>query len=146
MESLIQRLKTLSSAEDFLLFFGVPFDERVVQVNRLHILKRFYQYLHQTPGTSTLDDVALFRCQRDLLARAYGDFLTSTPAREKVFKVFQDAEGKQSVALASLRDSLADRRPRSPATGSSAQGTPRAASPAIAATPILAAMSPAHPS
>ncbi|MBK8766566.1 MAG: nitrogenase stabilizing/protective protein NifW [Burkholderiaceae bacterium] len=131
MESLIQRLKTLSSAEDFLAFFGVPFDERVVQVNRLHILKRFYQYLHQTPGTSTLDDVALFRCQRELLTRAYGDFVTSTPAREKVFKVFQDAQGQQSVALTSLRDSLADRRPRS---------TPPPA------TPSLAALSPAHPS
>ncbi len=140
MESLIQRLKTLSSAEDFLVFFGVPFDERVVQVNRLHILKRFYQYLHQTPGTSTLDDVALFRCQRDLLTRAYGDFVVSTPAREKVFKVFQDADGKQSVALESLRDSLADRRPRPPVSGGSAPATPRGA------TPAIAAMSPAHPS
>lgn len=137
MESLIQRLKTLSSAEDFLLFFGVPFDERVVQVNRLHILKRFYQYLHQTPGTSTLDDVELFRCQRDLLTRAYADFVTSTPAREKVFKVFQDAQGQQSVALTSLRDSLAERRPRPAATATTAASR--------AATPP-AAMSPAHPS
>lgn len=48
MPSLTDRLKALSSAEDFFVFFGLPFDERVVQVNRLHILKRFYQYLHTT--------------------------------------------------------------------------------------------------
>ena len=28
MDSLTERLKALSSAEDFLAFFGVPFDER----------------------------------------------------------------------------------------------------------------------
>ena len=32
------------------------------------------------------------------------------PAKEKVFKVFQDANGTQHVKLASLRDSLAGRR------------------------------------
>ena len=47
---------------------------------------------------------------RELLAQEYEDFVQSTPAREKVFKVFQDADGTQHVQLASLRDSLADRR------------------------------------
>ena len=110
MESLIQRLKTLSSAEDFLVFFGVPFDERVVQVNRLHILKRFYQYLHKANGLSELGEVEMFRRYRELLAQAYHDFTVSTPAREKVFKVFQDAGGTQHVGLGGLRESLADRR------------------------------------
>ncbi len=110
MESLIQRLKALSSAEDFLQFFGVPFDEKVVQVNRLHILKRFYQYLHQGKVPGAEDEVAQFRAYRGLLTRAYQDFVTSTPAREKVFKVFQDAGGTQHVALGGLRDSLAGHR------------------------------------
>jgi nitrogenase-stabilizing/protective protein len=110
MDTLITRLKALSSAEDFLRFFGVPFEEPVVQVNRLHILKRFYQYLHTTEGLSGLDDVEMFRRYRELLARAYQDFVTSTPAREKVFKVFQDADGKQHVQLSSVRASLAARR------------------------------------
>lgn len=115
--TLTERLKALSSAEDFFVFFGVPFDERVVQVNRLHILKRFYQYLHQAdglPGDGTglhgVSDVNLFRRYRELLALAYQDFVRSTPAREKVFKVFQDADGTQHVQLASLRESLAERR------------------------------------
>ncbi|MEK8026540.1 nitrogenase-stabilizing/protective protein NifW [Pseudaquabacterium rugosum] len=109
-ESLTQRLRRLSSAEDFLVFFGVPFDEKTVHVNRLHILKRFYQYLHKTEGLAGLDDVELFRRYRELLIQAHSDFVRSTPAQEKVFKVFQDAEGTQSVSLTSLRDSLAERR------------------------------------
>lgn len=116
--SLTDRLKALSSAEDFLVFFGVVYDERVVQVNRLHILKRFYQYLHQakglpddsSEGLAGLEEVELFRRYREMLAQAYQDFVQSTPAKEKVFKVFQDANGTQHVKLASLRDSLADRR------------------------------------
>jgi nitrogenase-stabilizing/protective protein len=110
MDSLTQRLKALSSAEDFLHFFGVPFEERTVHVNRLHILKRFYQYLHKAEGLSGLDEVELFRRYRELLVQAHQDFVTSTAAREKVFKVFQDADGKQHVQLSSLRESLAERR------------------------------------
>jgi len=41
MENFIQQVKALSSAEDFLQFFGVPFEQSVVNVSRLHILKRF---------------------------------------------------------------------------------------------------------
>jgi nitrogenase-stabilizing/protective protein len=110
MACLTDRLQKLSSAEDFLGFFGLPFDESVVQVNRLHILKRFYQYLHQCENLAALDEIELFRRYRELLAQAYQDFVASTPAREKVFKVFQTAEGTQTVGLASLRDSLIERR------------------------------------
>ena len=28
-------------------YFGVPFDQKVVNVSRLHILKRFFQYIRQ---------------------------------------------------------------------------------------------------
>ena len=110
MDTLIQRLKALSSAEDFLHFFGIPFDEAVVHVNRLHILKRFYQYLHKGEGLVGLDDIDLFRRYREFLMQAYTDFTVSTAQKEKVFKVFQDADGTQHVQLASLKDSLADRR------------------------------------
>ncbi len=110
MDSLTQRLKALSSAEDFLHFFGVPFDERTVHVNRLHILKRFYQYLHTTEGLAGLDEVEMFRRYRELLARAHDDFVKSDAATEKVFKVFQDAGGRQSVPVTSLRDSLIERQ------------------------------------
>ncbi len=110
MESFSERLKALSSAEDFLHFFGLPFDERMVQVNRLHILKRFFQYLRKSDGLDVADEIEQFRRYRLLLAQAYQDFVVSTPAREKVFKVFQDAGGTQHVQLAGLRNSLVARR------------------------------------
>jgi len=110
MDDLITRLKALSSAEDFLGFFGVPYEPHVVQVNRLHILKRFHQYLHRADDLAGLDDVEMFRRYRGFLTQAYQDFVASSAQREKVFKVFQDAEGEQQVPLARLRQSLADRR------------------------------------
>ncbi len=103
---LMQQLKALSSANEFLEFFGIPYDEHVVHVNRLHILKRFYQYLHRAEGLKGLDDVELFRRYREMLTQAYQDFTTSTAYREKVFKVFQDADGRQHVSLESLRQTL----------------------------------------
>lgn len=45
--SLLEALDELSSAEDFLDYFSVPYTPSVVQVNRLHILQRFHDYLGQ---------------------------------------------------------------------------------------------------
>jgi nitrogenase-stabilizing/protective protein len=110
MNSLQDRMKALSSAEDFFVFFGLTFDQAVLNVNRLHILKRFFQYRRQADGLNLLNEIDEFRCQRQLLERAYRDFVVSTPAREKVFKVFQDAGGTTHVGLAGLTQSLAGRR------------------------------------
>lgn len=118
MDGLIQKLKALSSANEFLDFFGIEYDERVVHVNRLHILKRFYQYLHQAEGLpagsaeglGASDEIEMFRRYREFLGRAYTDFTTSNAAQEKVFKVFQDTDGRQHVSVDSLRSSLGMRR------------------------------------
>ncbi|PRX26169.1 electron transfer flavoprotein [Paraburkholderia sp. BL18I3N2] len=50
MQEVIEQLRHLSSAEDFLRFFDIAFDEKVVNVRRLHILKRFFQYIEQQKG------------------------------------------------------------------------------------------------
>ncbi len=105
MSTLFQKMSSLSSAEEFLDFFEVEYEQQIVHVNRLHILKRFNQYLRATPGTDGMTDEALHATCRELLIRAYADFVRSTPAQEKVFKVFQDLEGK-SVGLDSLRSTL----------------------------------------
>ena len=109
MDSFLQQLKALSSAEDFLQFFGVPFDQQVVNVSRLHILKRFFQYLRQQTLPSPDDELRLFAVYREQLVKAYADFVSSTPAQEKVFKVFQDTHGRQHVSLDSLKASLPQR-------------------------------------
>jgi nitrogenase-stabilizing/protective protein len=105
MDDLDHQLSFLSAAEEFFVFFGVPFEQSVLNVNRLHILKRFNQYLRREGRGETLDGEARVGHYRVLLARAYQDFVRSTPAQEKVFKVFQDADGTH-VSLSVLEDSL----------------------------------------
>lgn len=109
MEHFVQQLKALSSAEDFLHYFGVPFDQSVVNVNRLHILKRFFQYIRQQNLHAKTQELELFAVYREQLLKAYADFVRSTPAQEKVFKVFQDTHGKQHVTLDSLKASRPQR-------------------------------------
>lgn len=105
MNAMIQQLTQFSAAEEFLDYFGIPYEESVVNVNRLHILKRFYQYLRQEKGLAALDEITMFKQYRSLLMRAYEDFVHSTAAREKVFKVFQDADAK-SFGLDKLKSTL----------------------------------------
>ena len=105
MSELINKMGTFSAAEEFLDFFVIPYDQEIVHVNRLHILKRFNQYLRNTPGTAQMDDTSLRDTCKELLTKAYQDFVSSTPAKEKVFKVFQDQDG-QSVTLSNLRMTL----------------------------------------
>jgi nitrogenase-stabilizing/protective protein len=106
---MLESLGALSSAEDFFAYLDVPFDAAVVHVNRLHILKRFNQYLRgMNPRMEALPPAEQREAYRSLLLRAYGDFIRSTPANEKVFKVFQAAEGAQ-VGLESLRGTLPSR-------------------------------------
>lgn len=109
LDTLYRSLRNLSAAEEFFDYFGVPFVPAVVHVNRLHILKRFQQYLRVTPGLSDLDASSLHAICQGLLARAYQDFVRSTPAKEKVFKVFQDMEARY-VTLDALRGTLPSKR------------------------------------
>lgn len=110
MDTFLQQLQKLSSAEDFLHYFGVPFDQKVLNVSRLHILKRFFQYLRQEDlDTQTTDAVHLYAQYREQLLKAYADFVSSTPAQEKVFKVFQDVDGRQHVSLDSLKATMPHR-------------------------------------
>lgn len=87
--TLMQQIESLSSAEDFFLFFLVPYDQDVVDVCRLHIMKRMGQYLYAADFTGMSDD-EVFLEARKTLKQAYLDFVASTPVREKVFKVFTD--------------------------------------------------------
>ena len=107
MNPLLQRLQTFSAAEDFLDFFAVEYQPSVVHVNRLHILKRFNQYLAQTPIPEDMDEATARSTCKTLLTRAYEDFVHSTAAQEKVFKVFQEGS---SVSLDSLKRNLPSRR------------------------------------
>ena len=80
-------LDELSSAEDFLDYFGICYAPSVVQVNRLHILQRFHDYLDEVEQMPT-DDEKRYGLYAKLLDSAYHDFVESDALTEKVFKVF----------------------------------------------------------
>jgi nitrogenase-stabilizing/protective protein len=99
-------LDELSSAEDFLDYFGIEYEPAVVHVNRLHILQRFHDYLADG-GEMPQDTAERWALHADLLAVAYQDFVTSDAATEKVFRVFHLHEPRSAtVDLSDLTDQL----------------------------------------
>lgn len=99
-------LDELSSAEDFLNYFQIPFDPTVVLVNRLHIMQRFHDYLSQSEATvdeAEISDAAMTEIYTRLLTRAYEDFVNSDAQTEKVLKIYKN-QGPQTtfVSLDSL--------------------------------------------
>ncbi|WP_163097671.1 nitrogenase-stabilizing/protective protein NifW [Acidithiobacillus ferrianus] len=99
MSHLRKTLANLSSAEDFLKFLNIDYEETVVHINRLHILKRFHDYLKREKNTEDLDDQSLKTLYVKLLSQAYQDFVVSDAVSEKVFKVFHQAIGVSHVSL-----------------------------------------------
>jgi nitrogenase-stabilizing/protective protein len=97
-------LEDLESAEDFLQYFAVPYDQSVVHVNRLHILQRFHDYLLQAFDSMPTDEQAKRAVYTKLLERAYQDFVESDAQTEKVFKVFNMGIGEPQTAFVALTD------------------------------------------
>ncbi|HEY3327559.1 MAG TPA: nitrogenase-stabilizing/protective protein NifW [Novimethylophilus sp.] len=110
MSQLLDTMQKFSAAEEFLDFLGVDYAPQVVHVNRLHILKRFQQYLGHDPVQKDLPEAEERAAYKDRLQHAYQDFVQSNAVTEKVFKVFQDAEGVQTVSVKKLKTTLEERR------------------------------------
>ena len=89
-DGILSKLNAASSAEDFFTALNVPYDESVVRVARLHILKRMGQYLAEEDFEGLADDVIAARCKA-MLERAYEDFVASSPLDHRVFKVLKEA-------------------------------------------------------
>ncbi|MGX7877051.1 nitrogenase stabilizing/protective protein NifW [Mesorhizobium sp. ORM6] len=87
--NILTRLKRLSSAEEFFATLGVSYDPKVLNVSRLHILKRVGQYLAEEDFSGLPDQVIAARV-RAMLVRAYEEFAASSPLTERVFKVLKD--------------------------------------------------------
>ena len=110
MEILMRALKSLSTAEEFLEFFAVEYQPAVVHVNRLHILQRFHQYLRQAKLSIDCDEAEALKTCRGLMEKAYQDFVRSSAVKEKVFKVFRDADGVKTVSVENVRAALSARK------------------------------------
>ncbi|MER9668209.1 nitrogenase stabilizing/protective protein NifW [Mesorhizobium sp. M0203] len=86
---ILARLKRLSAAEEFFAVLGVSYDPKVLNVSRLHIMKRVGQYLAEQDFSGLPDQVIAARV-RATLERAYEDFAVSSPLTHRVFKVLKD--------------------------------------------------------
>lgn len=94
-EELEMDMEELCSAEDFLDYFQIPYEPSIVQVNRLHILQRFHNYLEAANDEMPQEESALRAYYAGWLQRAYGDFVNSDARTEKVFRVFRMNEPQQ---------------------------------------------------
>ncbi|MBF0323735.1 MAG: nitrogenase-stabilizing/protective protein NifW [Alphaproteobacteria bacterium] len=89
MSTILNKLQGLSAAEEFFAALDVPFEQAVLNVSRLHILKRFNENMARAKVAEMVESDQFEACQT-CLASAYSDFLTSSGVKEKMFKVFKD--------------------------------------------------------
>jgi nitrogenase-stabilizing/protective protein len=88
--SVLEELRRLSDAEEIFAYLGVPYEPAVVNVARLHILRRMGEHLAKENLTGVGDEEVRSRC-RAHLESAYADFVARSPIDERVFKVHKDA-------------------------------------------------------
>jgi len=105
----LDTLSRLSSAEDIFAFLGLVPEAEVLNVSRLHVMKRFGAYLSQTDCTGRTEAEVADLC-REALLRAQADFRASSPLQEKVFKVFETQAARQKARFVGLETLTVSRR------------------------------------
>ncbi|MGD0025080.1 MAG: nitrogenase stabilizing/protective protein NifW [Xanthobacteraceae bacterium] len=88
--NILANMKAAASAEDIFKLLDVGYDAKVLNVARLHILRRMGEYLANEDFAGVSDSIAAARC-KGMLERAYEDFATSSPLQHRIFKVLRDA-------------------------------------------------------
>ncbi|MDB9445423.1 nitrogenase-stabilizing/protective protein NifW [Anabaena sp. CS-542/02] len=102
MSGTMNEFKKLVDAEEFFNFFNLPYDQEIVNVNRLHILKKFSQYMAEVDDNSAdLSTEERLHQYSLALQKAYDVFLESTPHEQKLFKVFNE-KPKNVVTLTEI--------------------------------------------
>jgi len=84
----LAQFNQLKDAEDYFEFFGLSYDPQLVNINRLHILRKFSQLTKDIDKSQC--EAQLLEAYRQALQNAYDVFLTSNSVEQKLFKVFQD--------------------------------------------------------
>lgn len=85
--SFLDTLQKLSAAEQFFEALDLAYDQQVVNVYRLHILKRFNALLDMASLRDLEEGAQRVAC-RHALEKAYAEFAEGKG--EKTFKVFQE--------------------------------------------------------
>ena len=89
--SVLADLEKLHATEEFFSYLKVDYDPALVQVSRLHILRRMGKYL-AGKDFSEASEETVFSGARETLSQAYQDFVASSPIDERVFKVLQERD------------------------------------------------------
>ena len=95
----LAQFNQLKDAEEYFDFFGISYDPKIVDINRLHILRKFSQLVQTVDNNQS--DSALLAAYLQELRYAYDLFLTSNSVEHKLFKVFQD-KPKNVVMLSDI--------------------------------------------
>ncbi|BAT52718.1 Nitrogen fixation protein NifW [Nostoc sp. NIES-3756] len=102
MTKSLEEFKKLVDAEEYFKFFELDYDAKIVNVNRLHILKKFSQLISEIdtnhPDLSTEEKLNQYSLA---LQSAYQVFTESSPQEQKLFKVFND-KPKNVITLTEL--------------------------------------------
>jgi nitrogenase-stabilizing/protective protein len=94
--------RNLTNAEDYLQFFDIEYDREFVNINRLHILKKFSDLIKEVDAAfPDVDEAEKLEKYGMALEEAYQVYLTSSPLETKLFKVFQK-KPKNFVSLDEL--------------------------------------------
>ncbi|MDJ0713109.1 MAG: nitrogenase-stabilizing/protective protein NifW [Prochloraceae cyanobacterium] len=87
----LEEFKKITDAEGYFQFFELEYDQRFVNINRLHILKKFSLLIEAIDETfAALDEQEKLSKYGEALAEAYELFQSKTSLDTKLFKVFQD--------------------------------------------------------
>jgi nitrogenase-stabilizing/protective protein len=83
----------LTDAEQYFEFFDMPYDPTLVNVNRLHILKKFSNTIKSLAASQPdLSEDERWEQYRQALQDSYAVFETSNSIEQKLFKVFNDPQ------------------------------------------------------
>ncbi len=98
MSRTLSEFNQITDAEQYFEFFELPYDPQIVNVNRLHILRKFSQHIESIDAASTsTTEVERLEEYRSALQQAYDVFLSSSALQQKLFKVFN--QKPQNVVL-----------------------------------------------
>jgi nitrogenase-stabilizing/protective protein len=89
MVGTLSEFQKLTDAEQYFEFFDLAYDPQVVNINRLHILKKFSQSLQEieTKYVEAAEDERL-GFYREALENSYATLESSSAIEQKLFKVF----------------------------------------------------------
>lgn len=89
MVGTLSEFRKLTDAEQYFEFFDLAYDPQVVNINRLHILKKFSQSLEEIDNklveAAEEQKLSLYR---EALENSYATLQTSNAIEQKLFKVF----------------------------------------------------------